>query len=292
MKLPNRNKNHISESESLRILKSAIPEHWILREVTERDYGIDCYIELVNVNNQLTGDIVSVQVKSKDKIEWDNQNIPNTKLYNVKIETTNYWNGSVIPVILCLVDVSKEEVYIVPVKEFIRQSYSEYIKQDKFSYTFRKDYKLTRHPDDYMKLIVFYFLEKNRVYFETNMLIFFASIKRDREFINMNTGRDYFMGIELEREVELRALIVQIRDLCHYLYIDWDLKPYEEYQLESQLEFGRAYSIYEKHMTMILEKLDKKIDVVYKKCKHLVLKIEQQYWIESDNTLYNYLCNI
>lgn len=47
MKYPERIDKHITESSSYKIFSNAIPDNWIVREVTERDYGIDCYVEIV-----------------------------------------------------------------------------------------------------------------------------------------------------------------------------------------------------------------------------------------------------
>ena len=41
------------ESESWRLLQTLAPHEWIVRELTERDYGIDCYIELVSAEDIL-----------------------------------------------------------------------------------------------------------------------------------------------------------------------------------------------------------------------------------------------
>jgi hypothetical protein len=43
---PKRSTTHVMESESWRLLGQFAPKEWILRDVTERDYGIDCYIEI------------------------------------------------------------------------------------------------------------------------------------------------------------------------------------------------------------------------------------------------------
>ncbi|WP_165835406.1 hypothetical protein [Chryseobacterium viscerum] len=51
MKLPKRVPQHISETASFKLFSSNIPDNWIIRDITERDYGIDCYLELVNENN-------------------------------------------------------------------------------------------------------------------------------------------------------------------------------------------------------------------------------------------------
>ena len=57
MELPTRDAKHVTEASSYKIFSRNIPNHWIIREVSERDYGIDCYIELVNNQNQVTGEL-------------------------------------------------------------------------------------------------------------------------------------------------------------------------------------------------------------------------------------------
>ena len=61
MQLPNRPIQHIVESVSFRIFSASVPDVWLVREVTERDYGIDCYLELVAPTGDLTGDLVDAR---------------------------------------------------------------------------------------------------------------------------------------------------------------------------------------------------------------------------------------
>lgn len=63
MKLPKRVPQHISETASFKLFSSKIPDNWIIRDITERDYGIDCYLELVNDNNELSGELALIQLK-------------------------------------------------------------------------------------------------------------------------------------------------------------------------------------------------------------------------------------
>lgn len=70
VQLPIRDTKHVTETSSYKIFSRNIPDHWIIREVSERDYGIDCYIELVNGKNQVTGELISIQLKGKQKIKW------------------------------------------------------------------------------------------------------------------------------------------------------------------------------------------------------------------------------
>ena len=44
MRMPKRPIQHVVEAESFRVFAASVPESWIVREVSERDYGIDCYL--------------------------------------------------------------------------------------------------------------------------------------------------------------------------------------------------------------------------------------------------------
>ena len=70
MKLPSRPATHITEAASWRLLQSLAPETWILREVSERDYGIDAYIEITSEKGEITGDLISGHLKGTESIEW------------------------------------------------------------------------------------------------------------------------------------------------------------------------------------------------------------------------------
>jgi Domain of unknown function (DUF4365) len=63
MKLPKRPDTHVTEAESWRLFQAIAPNEWIVREVSERDYGIDAYIELASKDGLVTGDLLSVQLK-------------------------------------------------------------------------------------------------------------------------------------------------------------------------------------------------------------------------------------
>jgi uncharacterized protein YpmS len=71
MTFPTRYNCHISESNSFDILSSVLPDEWIIRELTERDYGVDLYVEIVGENKKITGELVALQVKSSTKIKFN-----------------------------------------------------------------------------------------------------------------------------------------------------------------------------------------------------------------------------
>ncbi len=136
MKLPKRPKQHTLESASFKLFSSKIPDSWIIREVTERDYGIDCYLELVNDDNELTGHLVLIQLKSRQLIPWTNDET--YTLTGVKITTSNYWYKLTVPVFIFLADIDKQELYMLSVNYWIKRNFLQFAKQKTFNYKFKK----------------------------------------------------------------------------------------------------------------------------------------------------------
>src|ERR1700730_6685502 len=58
---PQRSAQHVSESASAKLLRACLPATWLIRELTERDYGIDVLIEIIT-NGQMAGNMVAGQV--------------------------------------------------------------------------------------------------------------------------------------------------------------------------------------------------------------------------------------
>ncbi|MDQ7098735.1 MULTISPECIES: DUF4365 domain-containing protein [unclassified Serratia (in: enterobacteria)] len=63
---------HIIDTRSIKRVLNILPDHWVIRELTERDYGIDLLIEIFEKNNKdkndhdvfvSTGAIFHAQVK-------------------------------------------------------------------------------------------------------------------------------------------------------------------------------------------------------------------------------------
>ncbi len=109
MKYPNRSNTHISESVSFQILSSSLPNEWIIRELTERDYGVDLYVEIVGENKKVTGDLVALQVKSTKSINFNKQG--RFTYSGIKKTTINYWIGLPVPVFFILVNLRDNKAY-------------------------------------------------------------------------------------------------------------------------------------------------------------------------------------
>src|SRR3989339_1823753 len=157
MDLPKRSLQHISETNSYRIFEDSLPEHWIVREVTGRDYGIDCYVELLSNNHRLTCDLVSFQIKSKKNIKWNKNGT--FKLTGIKESTVNYWYKFSVPVFICLVDTIAKKSYFLSLKKYIREHFDLYLNEYKISFLFNKENELSKTSDSLNKFIYQYFFD-------------------------------------------------------------------------------------------------------------------------------------
>ena len=102
MRFPKRISKHIAESESFRVMSSWLPKEWIIRDVTERDYGIDVYVEIVEADQRVTGKMIALQLKSRKSLRFDKSGT--TKVGGINVSTCNYWHSLPIPVFLVVVD--------------------------------------------------------------------------------------------------------------------------------------------------------------------------------------------
>ncbi len=288
VQLPTRDAKHVTETSSYKIFSRNIPNHWIIREVSERDYGIDCYIELVNNQNQVTGELISVQLKGKQKIKWTKNDY--FTFSGINISTTNYWMKFPTPVFICLVDLETEEVFYSSVKESVRKNFYSYIKQDTFSYKIYKKDKL--EVSTLENFIFSYFSDKHWKNLDININTFLSNYARYTDFIKENTGRDCFMGVDIDRVLYLKVFYENIRFLCLHFQIEWKLKSISDYFSESQKSFGDAYYIHEYYIDEIVTKLGELLPPVSLKIKDHITNIESEYWHVKDLQLYKLALNI
>lgn len=139
MEFPERIANHIKESDSIDILNSKLPSEWIVREITERDYGVDLYLEIVGEDRKVTGNLVALQVKGTRNINFNSQDL--YTFSGIKKSTVNYWKGLPVQVFLILVEVEKKDVYWISINRELRVRQFDWSKES-ISFTFNKEFNL------------------------------------------------------------------------------------------------------------------------------------------------------
>ena len=210
MGLPQRNKRHISESKSAKIFRNNIPDHWLVREVTERDYGIDFYVELSD-SQRLTGDLVSFQIKGRDEIKWNKRN--KYCLSGISIENTEYWYSFSVPVFICLVDLHEESVYYLAAKKYIREHFNDYLNKKRLSYYFDNQGILNLSACSSDAFLTQYYIDQNYEVLVKDIITFISNYQSNKDFLECNLGRDFFLGVEWERIV-----------VANYIYMKWSSK--------------------------------------------------------------------
>lgn len=288
MELPKRIQKHVTETSSYKIFANSIPDHWIIREITERDYGIDCYIELVTNKGEVTGDFISIQLKGKETIKWTKKDY--YTFSGIKISTTNYWYQISIPVFICLVDIKTSETFFSPVRKVIRTNFKAFVNQKKFTYKVEKSNKFDK--TNLSSFIMSYFNEKMAKFLDQNISTFISHYNQYKDFIQNNMGRDYFMGVDIHRILYLKHFYNNMNFLCKYFNIDWDLKLIREYFKISKKEFGCDYDLHEHYLDEILHNLNNLLIPVLLKLREFITVEESEYWMRIDIQLFNLMYNV
>jgi Domain of unknown function (DUF4365) len=284
MELPKRTAQHTSETASYKILASKIPHSWILRDVTERDYGIDCYLELTNNQDELTGELALLQVKSLQSIPWTKNE--DFTLTGIKISTTNYWFSFPIPVFIFLVDLNANEVYLNSVNLSITRNYEEYSKQRQFNYRFKKIDKVEGFPAKYLFRLYFGFASL-RPRFESELVTFLSNKSYYQQFIDEHWNRDFHLGIEDEDLIFLEAMYRNYRFLCQYCNIEWKIPSLEQMKRKSKDKFGDEfpYELYEHDVSEFVQELENTTPRLITVLKSF-LQGEMAYWLHTNPTIY------
>lgn len=111
---PKRAEQHIAESSSRTLLSNHLPREWVTREVTERDYGVDLYVEIVGKDKVLAGNLTALQLKAVKQAKIRRGVL---RVSGVKRATLNYWLSLPVPVFLVVACMASRQVYWANVRE-------------------------------------------------------------------------------------------------------------------------------------------------------------------------------
>ena len=92
--------------------------NWEFRQITGRDVGTDCELELIE-NEEFTGFTFNVQVKSTKTIHRLANKTSDDFSISIEISTMNYWLNKSSVFLLVLVNVLNSDVYFLPVQDYL-----------------------------------------------------------------------------------------------------------------------------------------------------------------------------
>ena len=103
MELPKRSRQHVIGDEGVRILRNALPQEWIYRDLEGKgDYGIDAEVEIFD-DQSPTGLAFRVQVRSHASCVWT---AASEYVQAVEASTRNYWRLQHSPVVVVVSDLA------------------------------------------------------------------------------------------------------------------------------------------------------------------------------------------
>jgi len=289
MKYPQRPSTHIKETDSWKILQNSVPSEWLLRGVTERDYGVDCYLEMVGRDGSVRGDLISIQLKGTESLDWkqnDKQNRQEATFSGVKIETINYWMNLAVPVFLCVAETTTKKLYFAPIKNQVRTQYKKYTSQQSLSFLLSNKHML---DDDQglLNFIICYIQEKSfKELIELSRLLL-IHLPQYYEFIVGNQGLDPFLGVEPDEELMFTHIYMTLHNLCNVLAIDWDIKWLSDiYKEDSTTWKDSYYNIHNLTFTQIMPQLNKKLLEVLESIKKIITEFQKEFWETKEYIIY------
>lgn len=292
MKLPQRTSKHVSEADSYKVFKANIPSSWILRELPERDYGIDFYLELVNGKGQVTGDIVFLQIKSKNGINWNKKG--KYSFAGIKISTAVYWNQVTNPVFIFLVDTKNQEVYFNASKLYMRQRIDIFIEsysKDK-TMSFEFDRKNKFDIEDLNPFLAANLKQIQIKAFQTDAITFISCYEQYKTFITENIGKKEGNPIRMIDVLYLQHFYHNVHSLNAFFDMEWDLIEIVEFEDFSKGFFGADFPLYDIQLNIILEQLEKKLVPTMLALKKYICRTEGKYWRIMERNLYRMMLKV
>jgi len=285
---PKRTDTHIKESDSWKIFRNHIPARWIIREVSERDYGIDCYIELVNNDGEVAGDLLSGQLKGTDNIEWrEKENGKKEATFSgVKAETIHYWMNLPVPVFLLVADLSDRNLYFAPVKQQVRSQYSKFRNQESMSFSLLNLCNIG--TDIGLALfVVHYYMEKSHTDFVSALRTVFIHWQTYLEFIQGMQHLDCFMEAEPYEELQFIHIYQTLNILSKSLCIDWNVESLGNIIKKDRERWEESSCMFHYlTFTEILPAIESMFFQIIQKTRDRITRIEKEYWKCKDLILY------
>lgn len=282
MEFPKRPESHVIESTSFRIFSNAIPNDWIIREVTEKDYGIDCYVEICE-NGYMTGKLLAFQLKASTEIILSENNQFAT-YYGLKQSTLNYWNILPTPIFLIFIDINKEICYFSNIKNYIRQNYKSFLTNNLKNLKIPSQFILTKESS--IVLNIEYSVETNRVEYENILIQFIYSISKYIEFLESHISNDCFLPLEGEDEITFILFYNDCKYLTSTFLIKWNIMTLDQIYRLGNSRFGEDYLFYEQQIATFVIEVFPVFKKLLNRIGNLVKGKESYYWKKTKPILW------
>ena len=279
MKLPKRPRAHLTEAEAWKILQTCAPSTWIVREVTERDYGIDAYVEISDREGNVTGDLISIQLKGTASITWRGEKGNRIATSpSIATSTANYWERLPVPVFLFVADVQARDIWFAPVEPTIRRNYGKLSDQETITFGLKKKVRLGSKVGPALVEVL-----GRRERLQRDFVFHLANIVSNADdfhrFIDSNQGRDAHMEVESEAHLRFVSLYQSCEMATHYLGMEWTVDSLNElYRRDHQVFQDDFVMLHELTLDQALAQLEPLFPKLLRSAVELISTREGAYW--------------
>lgn len=296
-----RSASHIAESRGHKLMSYLLSDQFIIRQVSERDYGIDYYIEIASTDNAaqmgIVGHLFSVQLKTVEKIDWKRgeQSLNDeARIGDIKVSSANYWNKLPVPVLLFVADLSESNVYICPAKEGIRRQYKNlHSNHLTMSFTLNRRYSLSTKFSQQATFDLYY-AERWRDRIEWILFEILSNVRADSSFF-LECMQFYESGrMHPASEMKFRKFYMS----CNIISVFCFRRPWTLPALDQLLgdatpgwhPTGQAFLCKYKIKNIMRGFLEEYL-ITLQSCLYLVTEIEREYWEIENQWLFSMCCD-
>lgn len=289
MQFPKRPEEHIRETRSFKLLNAAIPDSWLLREVTERDYGVDAYVEIVT-GHVLSGELCSLQLKGTKNITWASDGT--FKFSSVRVQTVNYWMALPVPVFLVLTDEEAHRAFFCPVKDYVRRNYEDFQTQRSLGFQF-KDCNVLGTEQGLREFLKAYKREDTFSDFHLNLR---SLVTFPHEYFGVlldHIGRDWHMAVDADEELRFVHVYQLLRAVSDGLGREWGIENLQTVFSDTRDNpKNKSGMVLELSLEYLASELIPVFIEILAEAARLVSQEHQHYWLHNDILLLTVCTNL
>jgi len=280
MDYPNRSATHVTETKSWKLFNKVVPDHWIVRNPSAQDYGIDAHLELVSASGEVRGDICFVQLKGIDKgeLRWkERDQLKYFDFTGISITTVRYWMNLPVAVFLFAADINEDRVWFASVKDQVRRRYDEFLSQKTFTFElFEKNEMGTE--EGLCRFVAKYILERGHERFKTDLVSLLFGSQRFADFLGSHFGLDVFLTLEPEDLLTLSQMLATCEYVALPLGVDWNVKSFHDLCLEDQQQWREPGEIHELTIAKYVPAIASAMSEVLISARKHVTESHKHYW--------------
>lgn len=292
---PLRHDTHVTDSAAKSILRSALPPGWMLRELSENDYGVDFQLEFTSPGNRVTGQIAGIQLKGTSTGNMGSQGRHSV---SVKRSSLNLWRSYEAPVLIVLVDTVSCMIYSKSIEREIRQEPEKYIKSNSESlsllFTSADLFNQEKALTDYCAGKILRSMDHDLpsvIHVHRDFVKLFWRYRRDGHMAVDDDGSFDVKNVGKHKyERRLRGVYSRMQKLSYLLSVRWNVPTVEEIIRNEKWNSYEGDEMMEHHFTSILDRLDVQFQIILVEVQRIV-EAYKRFWEMTDPELVHFSLN-